>query len=58
MNMSMTLGSPITVPALLQQESMNLVSVALGIGVIGMVFGRLKKKSVDCEEASADSQLF
>ena len=35
---------PITVPALLQQESMMLVFVTLRIGVTGIAFGRLKNK--------------
>ncbi|MGD0644755.1 MAG: DUF420 domain-containing protein [Candidatus Bathyarchaeia archaeon] len=40
MSMSMT----ISIPALLQQESLTLVFVALGLGIIGMAFGKIKNK--------------
>lgn len=34
----------ISIPALLQQESLTLVFVALGLGIIGMAFGKIKNK--------------
>ena len=40
MNMSIS----ISISPLLQQESLTLVFVALGIGIIGMAFGRLRSK--------------
>jgi uncharacterized membrane protein YozB (DUF420 family) len=41
--MSMS-GGNITIPPLLQQESLMLVFVALGLGIIGMAFGRIRNK--------------
>jgi hypothetical protein len=40
--MSMNLGTAIS--PLLQQESLTLVFVSLGLGIIGMAFGRIKNK--------------
>ena len=37
-------SSSLVVPPLLQQESLILVFVALGLGIIGMGFGRIKSK--------------
>jgi len=34
----------ISIPPLLQQESLTLVFVALGLGIIGMAFGKVKNK--------------
>jgi len=39
-----TTSSSMIVPPLLQQESLMLVFVALGLGIIGMAFGRIKNK--------------
>ena len=33
-----------SIPPLLQQESLTLVFVALGLGIIGMAFGRIRNK--------------
>jgi uncharacterized membrane protein YozB (DUF420 family) len=44
MSMNTTPSSPITLSPLLQQESMTLIFVALGLGIIGMAFGRIKTK--------------
>jgi len=45
--MSMNIGGGITnlvVPPLLEQESLMLIFVALGLGIVGMAFGRIKNK--------------
>lgn len=45
--MSMDVGGGITslvVPPLLEQESLMLIFVALGLGIVGMAFGRIKTK--------------
>ena len=42
--MSMGGGTSILIPPLLQQESLTLVFVALGIGIIGMAFGKIRNK--------------
>ena len=45
--MSMDIGGGITnlvVPPLLEQESLMLIFVALGLGIVGMAFGRIKNK--------------
>ena len=45
--MSMDVGGGITslvVPPLLEQESLMLIFVALGLGIVGMAFGRIKNK--------------
>ncbi len=39
-----TTSASMVVPPLLQQESLILVFVALGLGIIGMGFGRIKNK--------------
>jgi uncharacterized membrane protein YozB (DUF420 family) len=43
----MNIGGGITnlvVPPLLEQESLMLIFVALGLGIVGMAFGRIKNK--------------
>lgn len=44
--MSMNAGgsTSLVVPPLLQQESLMLIFVALGLGIVGMAFGRIKNK--------------
>jgi uncharacterized membrane protein YozB (DUF420 family) len=39
-----TTSASMVVPPLLQQESLILVFVALGIGIVGMGFGRIRSK--------------
>ena len=42
--MSMGSGANLVVPPLLQQESLVLVFVALGLGIMGFAFGKIKNK--------------
>ena len=40
----MSLGTNMIIPPLLEQESLMLVFVALGIGIMGVAFGRIRSK--------------
>jgi len=42
--LSMGSGANLVVPPLLQQESLVLVFVALGLGIMGFAFGKIKNK--------------
>jgi uncharacterized membrane protein YozB (DUF420 family) len=42
--MNAGMGTSMVVPPLLEQESLMLIFVALGIGIVGMAFGRIKNK--------------